>query len=129
LSDHDLSAAEAWIDGWQASLQERADEARLLRERLETVTGVGWDRRRLVWVTVAATGALADVVLDERIRRQPVATTRAQILEAAQAAQADLTLKAARITAETIGMHHPTADAIVRSFAQRMSPQGGNDGA
>jgi len=125
----DLDAAEAWVDNWQASLQERADQARLLRERLDAVTGTGWDRQRLVQVTVAASGVLADVALDERTRRQSVEATRAQILEAAQAAQADLTRKAAQVTAETIGMNHPTADAIVRSYAQRVSAPGDADAA
>ena len=73
----DLDAAEAWVDNWQASLQERADQARLLRERLDTVTGTGWDRQRLVQVTVTASGVLADVALDERTRRQSVDATRA----------------------------------------------------
>jgi hypothetical protein len=127
LLGDDLDAADSWVDGWQASLQERADQARLLRERLDAVTGTGWDRKRLVRVTVATSGVLADVVLDDRTRGQAVATTRVQILEAAQAAQADLARKAARVTAETIGMKHPTADAIVRSYLQRMSPPGSDD--
>lgn len=127
MLDDDLDAAESWVDNWQASLQERADQARLLRERLDAVTGTGWDRRRLVQVTVAASGVLADVVLDDRTREQAVAVTRSQILEAARAAQADLVQKAARVTAETIGMKHPTADAVVRSYLQRMSPPGSDD--
>jgi hypothetical protein len=127
LLGDDLDAADSWVDGWQASLQERADQARLLRERLEAVTGTGWDRKRLVQVTVATSGVLADVVLDDRTREQAVATTRSQILEAGQAAQADLARKAARVTAETIGMKHPTADAVVRSYLQRMSPPRGDD--
>ena len=78
-------------------------------------------------MTVAASGVHADVVLDDRTREQSVAATRTQILEAAQAAQADLAQKAARVTAETIGMKHPTADAVVRSYLQRMSPSGSDD--
>ena len=55
--------------------------------------GSGWMHRRLVQVTVAASGVLADVVLDDQTRGQAVATTRVQILEAAQAAHADLARK------------------------------------
>lgn len=127
MSDHDLDAGEAWVDNWQASIQERADQARALRGKLEAITGTGWDRTRSVKVTVAATGALADVELDDRVTRQAASLTRKQILEAAQAAQLDLARKAAQATAETIGMKHPTADAIVRSYTQRMTAPGGDD--
>lgn len=127
MSNDDSVAAEVWVDSWQASIQERADQARLLRERLDAVKGTGWDRDRLVKVTVAASGALADVELQDRILRQPVSLTRKQILEAAQAAQLDLAQKAAKVTAETIGMRHPTADAVVRSFTQRLSAPGSDD--
>lgn len=129
MSDHDLDAGEAWVDNWQASIQERADQARALRGKLEAITGTGWDRTRSVKVTVASTGALADVALDDQVQRQAVAVTRKQILEAAQAAQLDLARKAAQATAETIGMKHPTANAIVRSYTQRMTAASGDDAA
>jgi hypothetical protein len=41
MSNEDLDAAEAWVDRWQASLQERADQARLLREKLDELPGSG----------------------------------------------------------------------------------------
>lgn len=125
----DLDAAEAWVDNWEASLQERADQARRLRERLEAATGVGWDRDRVVRVTVGDSGAVTDVDLGEEILRQPVATTRAQILEAARAAQADLADQAAQITAETIGTGHPTADAVIASYKRRAPEAGDTDAA
>jgi hypothetical protein len=116
----DLNAAEELIDNWQASLQERADAARHVRERLDTVSGIGWDADRIVQVTVASSGVLADLKLPENIRRQSAELTRKQILQAAQAAQADLARKAALVVADTMGMNHPTADAIVRSYTRRV---------
>lgn len=99
----------------------------MLLERLDAITGTGWDRDRLVKVTVAASGVLADVDPDERVGRHANSLTRRQILAAAQAAQLDLAHEAAKITAEPIGMKHPTADAIVRSFTQRLSVPGSDD--
>jgi hypothetical protein len=47
VSDHDLDASEAWVDAWQASFQERADQARVLRgswkrSRVRVGTVAGW---------------------------------------------------------------------------------------
>jgi hypothetical protein len=122
----DLGAAEELVDSWQASLQERADAARQVRERLDMVTGIGWDADRIVQVTVAPSGALADLKLPEQIRRQSADLTRTQILQAAQAAQADLARKAALVVADTMGMNHPTADAIVRSYTRRVTNDPGD---
>lgn len=124
-----LDDAEAVVDRWQASLQQRADAARQVRERLDTVTGIGWDPDRVVQVTVASSGQLSDVKLPEQIRRQSADLTRRQILEAAHAAQQDLARKAALVVADTMGMNHPTADAIVASYARRLGHPGVTDAA
>ncbi|MEV0269866.1 YbaB/EbfC family nucleoid-associated protein [Hamadaea sp. NPDC050747] len=122
----DLGAAEEAVDRWEASLQERADAARRVRERLDAVTGIGSDPDRIVQVTVAPSGVLADIKLPDQIRRQSVDLTRQQILQAAQAAQADLARKAALVVADTIGMNHPTANAIVSSYTRRLTMDPGD---
>ncbi|MCP2323598.1 hypothetical protein HDA40_002105 [Hamadaea flava] len=122
----DLDGAEEVVDRWQASLQERADAARQVRERLDAVTGIGLDPDRIVQVTVAPSGVLADIKLPEQIRRQSADLTRQQILQAAQAAQADLARKAALVVADTIGTNNPTADAIVSSYTRRLTSDPGD---
>lgn len=127
--DGDLDAAEARVDGWEASIHARAEQAHALAKRVRGMVGVGRDQDRLVTITVSPTGALVDIDLDERVGRLPVQETRRRILAAFQAAQTNLAREVARATAQTLGMRNPTSDAIVSSFTQRISHLGEDDDA
>lgn len=127
--DGDLDAAEAPVDGWEAAIRARAEQAHLLAEQVRGMVGVGTDRDRLVTVSVSSTGALVDIDLDERVGRRSVQETRRRILEAFEAAQTALAREVAKATAETLGMRNPTSDAIVTAFTQRINHLGDGDGA
>src|SRR5439155_21885349 len=86
----DLDGAERWIGDWQAGIEERAARARALSSRLADVTATAISRDGLVEATVAASGAVVDLRLDERIRNRPAAETARQVLDTIGAAQAEL---------------------------------------
>lgn len=125
--DGDLDAAEARIDGWEAAIRARAEQAHALAEQVRGMVGVGADRDRLVTITVSSAGALVDIELDERIGRRPVQETRRRILEAFEAAQTNLAREVAKATAQTLGMRNPTSDAIVTAFTKRINHLGDGD--
>ena len=125
--DGDLDAAEARINGWEASIRARAEQAHVLAEQVRDMVGVGTDRHRLVTVKVSSAGALVDIDLDERIGQRPVRDIRQRILAAFQAAQTNLAREVAKATAQTLGMRNPTSDAIVTVFAKRINHLGDSD--
>jgi hypothetical protein len=118
-SGRDLDAAERWVDDWQSSIEERAAQAQTLAGRIAGLSATARSDDRLVEVTVASSGAIDRLHLDERIRSQSAARTAEQILTTVRAAQARLAHLATEATAETIGLDTETGRAIANSFAAR----------
>jgi DNA-binding protein YbaB len=119
--ESDLDAAAQRIDGWQAGIEERAEQARSLSELLTQLTATARSDDGLVEVTVASSGAVTRLHLDEGIRSQPVARTSGQILAIMREAQAELTRRATEATAQTMGSDTETGRAIIDSFAKRFA--------
>jgi hypothetical protein len=119
----DLDAAERLIDDWQAGIEARAAQTRDLAARLGTLTATARSEDGLVAVTVGASGAIADLALQEGIRERPAADTAREILETLRAAQASLTEAATAVTAETVGADSETGKAIIASYAARQAPE------
>jgi DNA-binding protein YbaB len=127
MLDHgqDLDAAERWVDDWQSSIAERATRAGALSRRLADLTATVRSGDGLVEVTVASSGAVVGLHLDERIRGQSGEKTSEQILATIRAAQTELTRLATEATAEAVGLDNETGRAIVDSYAKRF---GADDG-
>jgi len=74
----------------------------------------------MVEVTVGSGGQVADLRLDEEIRRQPAATTARQILAAITSAKASLVRGFAQATADTVGLDSATGQAVMNSLNVRL---------
>jgi DNA-binding protein YbaB len=125
----DLDAAEQWVDGWEASIQERAEQARALSQKLAALSGTARSSDDLVEVTVDSSGAVTGIELDEGIRDQRATTTAEQIMTVMRAAQAELARQVAEAGAETVGAGSEISRAIVASFTSRLSPAEGRGDA
>lgn len=128
--DADLDAAQRWVDEWQSGIAERAERATALSGRLAALSATARSPDGLIEVTVAASGTVTALRLDERIRQQSAARTATQVVATIGAAQRELTRLATEATAETVGLDNETGQAIVRSFAARLAdpPRDGADG-
>jgi hypothetical protein len=115
----DLDAAAAWVDTWQRSIEERATQAKQLHDAVSRLAAAGRDRSGCVEVTVTSTGSLADIWLSERVRQQPVTETRAQLLEAFNAARVALHRRVAQTTTDLLGNDSPLTKAMLESLARQ----------
>jgi DNA-binding protein YbaB len=120
----DLDAAERWVDGWEAGIAERAQRAKALSERVARLTATARSDDRLVEVTVAASGVVTGLSLDERVRDWPAARIAEQVLAVMRAAHERLTERVTEATADTVGLDDPAGRAVVDSFASRVPGRG-----
>jgi DNA-binding protein YbaB len=118
-SEQELDAAERRIKDWQARIDKRAAHAAALSRRIAELTASARSKDGLIEVTVASSGVITHLRLDERIRNQSAAHTSQQILAVMDQAQASLIDRVTEATAETIGLDDPAGRAIVDGFAGR----------
>jgi hypothetical protein len=124
----ELDSAERLIDDWQSTIEDRATKARALSQRLGALTATARSRDGLVETTVAASGVLTGLRLDERVRRQPAAWIAKQVLTVTQQALDQLAAQAAEATQETVGEDSPEGRAIVASYTTRLTQAADHDG-
>jgi hypothetical protein len=120
----DLDEAERLVDDWQAGIEARAAQARVLAARLGALTATARSEDGLVSVTVGSSGGITDLVLKEGIRDRPAAETARAILATLRAAQSSLTAAVTAATAETVGADSETGRAVIASYVAR---QGARD--
>jgi len=123
----DLDAAQQRVDDWQSVIEQRAVQARVLSRRLAQVQATARSRDGLIEVTVASSGVVTGLRLDERVREQPAAGIAEQILVVMRAAHAQLAERVTRATAETVGVDSATGRAIVDSLTARLAVPDGPD--
>jgi hypothetical protein len=114
------------IDEWQQGFEERAAQARVLAERTSSLSATARDG--IVEVTVGSGGQITGLRLDEKIRRQPAATTAQQILVAISAAKASLVRDFAQVTADAVGVDSATGQSVMNSLKVRLGLTGRPDG-
>lgn len=119
--------AEEWMRSWSASVSERAAGAQALSEQVARLSVSARDGDGSVTVTVAGSGVMTDLRLDERIHRWPADRIAAEILSTMRRAQAALAERVASIAAETVGADSETARAVVNSFATRFPDEPDRD--
>ncbi len=120
----DLDAAMRWVDDWEAGVTERARHAADLSRRIQGMTATAHSQDGLIRVTVASSGALAGLRLDERVRRHSASFLAEQILSTVQAARSDLTEQVRRAVHETLGPDSDTGRAIIASVSDRPAANG-----
>lgn len=115
----DPDAARTYLHDWQQRIQDNAERARTVADRLATLRGSARDSNSLVEVTVDSAGALADVRFEPRSRGTAPETLSHAVLEAARLARRQVTERAQHLVTETLGPGSTTARAINEQIANR----------
>jgi DNA-binding protein YbaB len=111
--------ADDWIDSWAASVSARAQAAQELSERVSMLLVSVSGRDGAVQVTVAGSGVMTDLRLDDRVLRWPASEIATQVMSVMRRAQASLASRVAEIADETVGADSETGRAVVDGFARR----------
>ncbi|TYB40422.1 YbaB/EbfC family nucleoid-associated protein [Micromonospora sp. AP08] len=126
----DADAAEDWVSSWAASVSERAAQTQEMSRRVADLTASAAGADGAVRVTVAASGVVTELRLDERVRNWPAARISAEIMATMRRAQARLAGAVADVAAQTVGVDSETGRAVVASYASRFPepPEESDDG-
>jgi len=108
-----------WVDTWAASISERARAAQELSERVSVLSVSASGRDGAVQVTVAGSGVMTDLRMDDRVLRWPANEIAAQVMSVMRRAQASLASRVAEIADETVGADSETGRAVVDGFVRR----------
>jgi DNA-binding protein YbaB len=111
--------ADDWIDSWAASVSARAQAAQELSERVSMLSVSASGRDGAVEVTVAGSGVMTDLRLDDRVLRWSADEIAAQVMSVMRRAQGTLASRVAEITDQTVGADSETGRAVVDGFARR----------
>ncbi|MGC9666972.1 YbaB/EbfC family nucleoid-associated protein [Planosporangium sp. 12N6] len=121
--------ADAWVDSWAASVSARAQAAQELSERVSRLSVSASGRDGAVRVTVAGSGVMTDLTLDDRVLRWSADEIATQVMAVMRRAQGSLAARVAEIAEETVGADSETGRAVVDGFARRFpAPADGEDG-
>ncbi|GIJ25140.1 hypothetical protein Vqi01_03020 [Micromonospora qiuiae] len=112
-------AAEEWTHAWAASVSERAAQAQAMSQRVAELSISATGADGAVRVTVAGSGIVTDLRIDDRLSSWSGARAAAEIMTTMRRAQGRLAGAVAGIAAQTVGADSETARAVVRSYAQR----------
>ena len=93
--------------------------AAALADRMATLTSSADGDEGAIRVTVASSGNLTGLELDERVQAYSGANLAAAILQVMRRAQAGLVDRIAAAVEETVGADSETGRAVLDSFAQR----------
>jgi DNA-binding protein YbaB len=111
--------ADDWVDSWAASVSARAQAAQELSERVSMLSVSVSGRDGAIEVTVAGSGVMTDLRLDDRVLRWPADEIAARVMWVMRRAQASLASRVAEIADETVGADSETGRAVVDGFARR----------
>ena len=114
------------MDRWRASVEERAARVQEMSGRVAGLTATARDRDGLVEVTVASSGVVTRLHLDDRTAGVPPAQLARIIMAVMGGAQSLLVDRARALTAETLG-DSEAGRAVVASFARRLADVPGTD--
>ena len=112
-------AAEEWVRSWSASVSERAAQAQVMSQRVGDLTVSATGGHGAVEVTVAGSGTVTDLRLDDRVRDWSGERIAAEIMITMRRAQARLAEAVADVAAQTVGTDSETGRAVVASYATR----------
>ncbi|MEU1245504.1 YbaB/EbfC family nucleoid-associated protein [Micromonospora arida] len=107
------------MHSWTAELSARARAAAELSDRVAAITASATGADGAVRVTVAASGALTDLRLDDRVQRIPGVELASIIMATIARAQARLTEQVSIAVHDTVGVDSETGRAVTDSFARR----------
>ncbi|MEU7798389.1 YbaB/EbfC family nucleoid-associated protein [Micromonospora arborensis] len=112
-------ATERFVGSWAAGISERAARAQELSERVAAMSATAEGAHGAVQVTVASSGAMTDLRLDDRVLRWRADEIAAEVLSVMRRAQGRLPAQVAEAAAATVGADSETARAVVGSYESR----------
>jgi hypothetical protein len=95
--------------------------AAALADRMATLTSSADGKEGAIRVTVASSGNLTGLELDDRVRGHSGADLAAEILRVMRRAQAGLADQVAAAVGETVGVDSETGRAVLDSFERRFA--------
>ena len=114
-----LEASSDAMRSWGAQVAGRTEAAAALADRVATLTSSADGGEGAVRVTVASSGVLTGLELDDSVQRLPGKDLAAEIVRVIRRAQAGLVDRVAAAVDETVGADTETGRAVLDSFAQR----------
>ncbi|MEH0982924.1 YbaB/EbfC family nucleoid-associated protein [Micromonospora sp. CPCC 205556] len=118
MGDFDAST-DRFVASWAAGISERAAQAQALSDQVAAISATAEGAQGAVRVTVAATGAMTDLRLDDRVLRWRADEIAAEVLAVLRRAQGRLAGQVAEAAAGTVGADSATARAVVSSYESR----------
>jgi DNA-binding protein YbaB len=113
-----LDDAEEWLRSWTAQASARAEAAQQMSDRVVGLKSTASVANGAITVTVAGSGIVTGLELDDRVQRFSGRDLSTQIMRAIQKAQAGLNQKVAAVVAETVGAETETGQAVLGSFVR-----------
>lgn len=107
---------------WALEASQKAERYQLMAAEVEQVQQTARTRDGAVSVTVAASGAVTDLVLGELVRQWDPERTAAEVLRCMRQAQSQLAAGVQEVVSATIGSDEVTAGAVVDGYATRFPP-------
>ncbi|MFC6023308.1 YbaB/EbfC family nucleoid-associated protein [Plantactinospora solaniradicis] len=115
----DLDGAQEWVRSWTAQVSTRAAAATELSDRVATVTASATGADGAVRVTVASSGVLTALELDDRVQRLTAAALARVIMATIAKAQSRLAGELTPVVRETVGVESETGQAVLESYVRR----------
>ncbi|MEU8211592.1 YbaB/EbfC family nucleoid-associated protein [Micromonospora sp. NPDC049044] len=115
----DADGAENWVRSWSASVSERAAQAQEMSRLVADLTASATSANGAVKVTVAASGVVTDLRLNDRVHGWAAERIAAEIMTTMRRAQARLADDVADVAARTVGEDSETGRAVVASYIER----------
>lgn len=104
---------------WDGQVSGRTEAAAALADRVATLTSSADGDGGAIEVTVASSGLLTGLRLDDRVRRLPGEELSGEILRVLRRAQAALVDRVAEAVQQTVGADSETGRAVLDGFARR----------
>lgn len=115
----DPDTAQEMLQSWTAELSTRAQAATELSDRVATITASAVGADGAVRVAVAASGAVTDLQLDNRVQRLTGSELAGIIMATIARAQAKLVEQVSVAVRDTVGTDSETGRAVTDTFARR----------
>ncbi|MEU5903271.1 YbaB/EbfC family nucleoid-associated protein [Micromonospora sp. NPDC047467] len=119
MLSQDPDAAQEFLHSWTARLSTRAQAAAELSDRVATITASAVGADGAVRVTVAVSGAVTDLQLDNRVQRMTGSELAGIIMATIARAQAGLIEQVSIAVHDTVGTDSETGRAVTDTFARR----------
>jgi hypothetical protein len=115
----DLDGAEVRGRSWSDPEPGRAGAVSELADRVATLTASATGADRAIRVTVASSGVVTGLELDDRVQRMSGAELAEEILRVMRRAQAGLADRVTEAVRETVGQDTETGRAVLASYGRR----------